>query len=82
MYECSRAITSKEDERYENFIIFKGENKFKSYKYKDLKEVINNLDDKKINAFINYENMQSKNPFIEDINPKMNFMDIDDLSEK
>ena len=82
MYAKTKAITSKEDERYESFLEFKEKNIFKNYKYDDLKKAVENINEEKINGFLNYENMRLKNPFIEDVNPKMNFMDIDELSRK
>lgn len=82
MYAKTKAITSKEDNRYEMFLEFRSNNIFKDYKYQELKEVVENINEQKISAFINYEKMKSINPFIEDVNPKMNFMDIDELSRK
>ena len=80
MYAKTNAITSKEDNRYESFLEFRKNNIFKSYKYEELKNAVENINKEKINAFLNYEKMKLKNPFIEDVNPKMNFMDIDEFS--
>lgn len=80
MYTKSTAISSKEDARYESFLEFKRRNIFRDYKYEELKNTVDNIKQDKIKAFINYEEMKIKNPFIEDVNPKMNFMDIDELS--
>lgn len=82
MYAKTNAITSKEDNRYERFLEFRRNNIFKNYKYEELKKAVENINEEKINAFLNYEKMKLKNPFIEDINPKMNFMDIDEFSRK
>lgn len=80
MYAKTNAITSKEDNRYESFLEFRKNNIFKNYKYEELKKAVENINEEKINAFLNYEKMKLKNPFIEDVNPKMNFMDIDEFS--
>ena len=80
MYAKTNAITSKEDNRYESFLEFRKNNIFKNYKYEELKNAVENINKEKINAFLNYEKMKLKNPFIEDVNPKMNFMDIDEFS--
>ena len=82
MYAKTNAIISKEDDRYESFLEFRKNNIFKNYKYEELKKAVENINEEKINSFLNYEKMKLKNPFIEDVNPKMNFMDIDELSRK
>jgi DNA polymerase IIIc chi subunit len=52
MYAISSDIASKEDYRYEDFLKFRRKNSFKSYKYQQLNEVVNNLDGAKLSAFI------------------------------
>lgn len=82
MYSKTKGIIGKEDERYEDFNRFKKNNDFKEEKYYELRNAIERIKDKEVEAFQKYSELLSKNPFIEDVNPTMNFMDIDELSEK
>lgn len=83
MYENSKSIESKNDSRYEEFSRFiKRKNDFKNYKYEDLKSTVDNISELKINAFMNYKMLRSKNRFVENVNYKMNFIDVADVSDR
>lgn len=82
MYENSKSIESKDHNRYEDFFKFTRKNEFKNYKYKNLKASVDNINEFKIKAFTNYKMIRHKNRFIEDVDYKLNFIDIEDLSKK
>ena len=82
MYAKTNAISSKEDPRYEGFLQLKSNNPFKSYKYDELKNAVDSIDEHKINSFLKYQDIKVENPFIDDVSLKMNFMDIDEFSRK
>lgn len=82
MYSMTKGIIGRDDERYEDFSRFRKNNNFKEDKYDELRSVLEKIKDKDIEAFKQYSELRSKNTFIEDINPTMNFMDIDEFSQK
>ena len=82
MYSKTKAIAKRDDDRYEDFCRFRRNNCFTEDKYYDLRTAIDKITDKDIEAFKKYDELREKNVFIEDINPKMNFMDIDEFSQK
>lgn len=82
MYSKTKGIISRDDERYEEFSNFRKNNEFKDVKYDELKDSIDKIGDEDILAFEKYYDLCNKNRFAKDINPRMNFMDIDELSQK
>lgn len=82
MYSKTKGIMGRDDERYEEFNRFRNNNAFKEEKYYDLKNAIEGLKATEVEAFKKYNELRSQNPFIEDVNPRMNFIDIDELSQK
>jgi superfamily I DNA and/or RNA helicase/very-short-patch-repair endonuclease len=82
MYSKTKGITGREDERYEDFSRFRKNNMFKEDTYQTLKTAINKIGTKELESFRQYDELRSKNSFIEDVNPNMNFMDIDEFSQK
>jgi very-short-patch-repair endonuclease/ABC-type molybdenum transport system ATPase subunit/photorepair protein PhrA len=82
MYAKTKAITGREDERYEEFNRFRRNNVFKKDTYQTLKAAIDKIGTKELESFRQYDELRSKNAFIEDVNPNMSFMDIDELVQK
>lgn len=82
MYSKTRAITGRDDERYEEFIRFRKNSQFKVDTYRALKSAIDNIKSSELQAFFEYDELRRKNAFIEDVNPNMNFMDIDEFSQR
>lgn len=82
MYAKTKAIKSREDERYSNYSRFRQENVFKEYIYDELKAAVDGLQEKEIFSYKTYRELLDKNPFIDDVDLNMNFMDIDELSLK
>jgi very-short-patch-repair endonuclease len=82
MYSKTKAITGREDERYEDFNRFRKNNVFKEDTYQALKVAIDKIGIKELESFRQYDELRIKNAFIKDINPNMNFMDIDELVQK
>ncbi|MEX6585701.1 AAA domain-containing protein [Paraclostridium bifermentans] len=82
MYENSKSIESKDDNRYNDFFKFTRKNDFRNYKYKEIKSSVDNISELKIKAFMNYKMIRHKNRFIEDVDYKLNFIDIEDLSKR
>ncbi|MGO5136162.1 AAA domain-containing protein [Clostridium butyricum] len=82
MYEKCKNINSREDSRYDEFLRFRKINSFSSYKYHDLKEALEKIDDEYINDYSVYRKLENENPFIDDIDLSMNLMDIDEFAIK
>lgn len=82
MYSKTKGITGRDDERYEDFNRFRKNNGFKEDTYQTIKAAIDKIGTKELEAFRQYDELRRKNAFIEDVNPNMNFMDIDELSQK
>ncbi|SHH95607.1 AAA domain-containing protein [Clostridium grantii] len=82
MYAKTKAIKNREDERYSYYASFRQKNVFKDVVYNELNEAIEGLKEKEIKSYKIYKELLSKNPFIDDLDLNMNFMDIDELSIK
>jgi superfamily I DNA and/or RNA helicase/very-short-patch-repair endonuclease len=82
MYSKTKGVTGRDDIRYEDFNRFRKNNVFKEDNYEALKNAIDKINANVLKTFIQYDELRSKNAFIEDVNPKMNFMDIDEFSQK
>jgi very-short-patch-repair endonuclease len=82
MYSKTKGITSRDDARYEDFNRFRKNNVFKEESYKTLKEAVEKISPEDLKSFMQYDELRSKNAFIEDVNPNMNFMDIDEFTQK
>lgn len=82
MYSKTKAIKSREDDRYSNYARFRTNNVFKDYSYKELNVALQGLKEKEILSYKTYRELLNKNPFIDDVDLNMNFMDIDELSIK
>lgn len=82
MYVKTKAIKTREDYRYSNYARFRQENIFKDYNYKELKKAVDGLQEKEILSYKIYRELLNKNPFVDDVDLNMNFMDIDELSLK
>jgi very-short-patch-repair endonuclease len=82
MYSKTKGITSRDDARYEDFNRFRRSNVFKEESYKTLKEAVEKISPEDLKSFMQYDELRSKNAFIEDVNPNMNFMDIDEFTQK
>ncbi|MBP2021491.1 superfamily I DNA and/or RNA helicase/very-short-patch-repair endonuclease [Clostridium punense] len=82
MYSKTKGIKSREDSRYSDFSRFRQENVFKTYTYENLKEAVEGLQEKEVLSYKTYRDLLSKNPFVDDVDLNMSFMDIDELSMK
>ena len=82
MYSKTKVIKTREDLRYGEYSRFRQQNVFKSYTYSDLKTALEGLHEKENLDYKTYRKLLNKNPFIDDIDLNMNFMDIDELSIK
>jgi superfamily I DNA and/or RNA helicase/very-short-patch-repair endonuclease len=82
MYSKTKGIKSREDSRYSNYTKFRQENVFKNYTYKMLMGAVEGLQDKEVLSYKTYRELLTKNPFVDDIDLNMSFMDIDELSIK
>lgn len=82
MYSKTKAIRSREDKRYLNYARFRQQNVFKNNTYQELKSAIEGLQQTEIISYKTYKELLDKNPFIDDVDLNMNFMDIDELSLK
>lgn len=82
MYSKTKGIKSREDSRYSRFSRFRQENVFKTYTYEMLKEAAEGLQNKEVLSYKTYRDLLSKNPFVDDVDLNMSFMDIDELSMK
>lgn len=82
MYSKTKGIITRDDKRYEEFSRFRRKNDFKEVRYNELKDSIEKMQDRDILAFKKYYDLINKNQFIKDINPRMNFIDIDEFSQK
>lgn len=82
MYSKTKGITSRDDARYQDFNRFRSNNVFKEESYKTLKEAVEKISPEDLKSFMQYDELRSKNAFIEDVNPNMNFMDIDEFTQK
>ena len=82
MYAKTKVIKSREDHRYSSYSRFRQENIFKEYDYKELKTAVDGLSEKEVSSYKVYRGLLEKNPFVDDVDLNMNFMDIDELSLK
>lgn len=82
MYSKTKAIKSREDGRYSSYSRFRQQNVFKNYTYSDLKAAVEGLKEREVLCYKTYRELLDKNPFIDDVDLNMNFMDIDELSLK
>ena len=82
MYEKCKNINSREDDRYEEFLRFRKNNIFDKYTYDELKEVVSDINSTNLKNYTLYKKLVDKNPFIDDIDLRMNLMDIDEFAIK
>ena len=79
MYSKCKAIVSREDKRYDEFIRFRQRNVFSNYKYIELKDVISKINEEILECFKEYKNLSESNPYIDDVDINMNLMDISEF---
>lgn len=82
MYSKCKAIVSREDKRYDEFIRFRQRNVFCNYKYIELKDVISKINEEILECFKEYKNLSESNPYIDDVDTNMNLMDISEFQVK
>ena len=82
MYEKCKNIKSRDDRRYDEFLRFRKVNSFDKYTYDELKKAVNEINDTILNSYNLYKKLVDKNPFIDDIDLRMNLMDIDEFAIK
>ena len=80
MYSKTKSIENREDERYEYYFRFRKENPLKEYKYEELKKAFEGIKEEEISSYKTYKELLKENPFIDDVDLNINFMDIDEFS--
>ncbi len=83
MYSKTKAINSKSDMRYERFKVFKSENWFKDYNYKEIKEAVSKINTEKIiKNYIELSNMISDNSLLTQLKSDVDIFKADDFCNR
>jgi very-short-patch-repair endonuclease len=83
MYSNSKAITSTDDPRYENYREYRKDNLFNYYKYHELKEAVDNIAASCLitDTYVNYKNICNQYPMVRAFKVKLDFIEATDFGD-